>query len=74
MSEIELKPCPFCSGKAQIVKTQSGYKQNPSTILDTWAVQCENKCCRTMEFGDRIFRKEDGEIIVEEDGVKEALI
>lgn len=33
---MELKPCPFCGGKAEIE-----YKRN----LLTWIVQCSNNSC-----------------------------
>ena len=38
---VELKPCPFCGGKA-ILKQITG----------RWAVHCENQCAGTRIFND----------------------
>ena len=40
-SNFELKPCPFCGGRAEFVTNTSGY-QNDSRIIG-FAIKC-NKC------------------------------
>ena len=40
-NNFELKPCPFCGGRAEFVTNTSGYK-NDSRIIG-FAIKC-NKC------------------------------
>lgn len=40
MTEIELKPCPFCGGEAKVKKTRQGY------CVEAYSVICENIKCR----------------------------
>ena len=68
----DLKPCPFCGGKAEIVKKSSGYQGSTSTLCDGWHIICENECCYTKVFYDDIYRDRDAGVVVEQDGIKEA--
>lgn len=47
MSEIPLKPCPFCSGTADIVELGMG---NP---FITYRVMCMDCSVRTLAFKDK---------------------
>lgn len=69
----ELKPCPFCGSEAILVRVQYGNKLNPTTIIDKWEVRCKNGCCRSLQYSDEIFHADDGEIVVEKNGAKDAV-
>lgn len=73
MNENELKPCPFCGGKAALKKVRGSYKTNPTTINDEWKVSCEKECCACGTFQDMIYHADNGEIIVKCNGAKEAV-
>lgn len=70
---MELKACPFCGGEAKLKRINSGYKLNPTTIIDMWAVVCKSGCCRGKSVEDKIYQKENGEIVVEINGAEEAI-
>lgn len=67
----ELRPCPFCGDEASVRKFSSGTRQNSSTIMDSWIVNCEGCGAETDIYDDNIVR--DDEISVINDGRKEAM-
>ncbi len=69
----ELKPCPFCGGKARIVRKTCSNKINPVTIMDEWTVECDKKCCSIKRFSDEIFHDDSGEVIIRKNGAKDAV-
>ena len=53
MSEIKLKPCPFCGGKAELMKNAFW----PST--DWWYAACSNLDCGILvQTADRLTPQE----------------
>ena len=72
-SKLVLRECPFCGGQAFLRIRCAGYRTNPTTILDSWEVECENKCCRTPGFRDEIFHDGSGVIIINHNGAEEAV-
>lgn len=70
----ELKPCPFCGGKANLKRYSSFYRNNPSTtIKDEWGVECENNCCKTNRYRDDIYHADSGDVIIANNGAHEAI-
>lgn len=57
----ELKRCPFCGGEAKLVRHSGGYKLNPTTIIDSWRVQCIG-CGAYKEAQSNIYQENDGEV------------
>lgn len=45
---VELKPCPFCKGKARLskFKAESLWSRN---IVDWFQVSCSNEACETQQ-------------------------
>lgn len=70
--ENKLKPCPFCGGKANIVQKVAGFKQNPLTISNQYAVSCSSGCCATKNYTDEIIRTVES-VEIKHDGVKDAI-
>ena len=55
--EIKLKPCPFCGGKAKLLKDEFG------STPDWWYAACRNLDCRVhAETTDRPTPQEAAEI------------
>lgn len=69
----DLKPCPFCGEQAFLKRCDTGYRLNPTTILDSWQVSCKNNCCCTQRFKDEIFHDKGGAIIIKHNGAQEAI-
>ncbi len=69
----ELKSCPFCGAKAVLIKHLNGYKTVPTTITDQWKIRCVIGCIETHSFASCIYYDINGSLIVEKDGVKEAI-
>lgn len=43
MSEVVLKPCPFCGEVPEVARVASGYRGNADAATATFQVRCE--CC-----------------------------
>lgn len=72
---IEISPCPFCGGLAKLRRVSKGYRPAPhACVLDSWKVECVNKCCSTPDYADEIYHADSGEIIVEKNGAYDAII
>lgn len=66
MNETELKPCPFCGGKAEIRQKSNGYGAGIFTA--DFEVGCVN-CHFSFRYTTKL-RLVNGEPIVDEDGYK----
>lgn len=69
-----LRPCPFCGGEAKLVRKEYGWmaKSTPM-ICDLWLVRCQSCDCSTNSYRDEIYRSNDGELVVGQDGVAKAV-
>lgn len=72
---MELKKCPFCKdgGDPVLIRVRAGYASGDNSLADTWAIKCNVYGINTPSFYDKIFRTCDGELVVEEGGVKNAI-
>lgn len=71
---VEIKPCPFCGGKANMRRTTLGYKSN-DTWTDAWMIKC-NKCGASSSdtvYVSEITRDKDGNILILADGYANAV-
>lgn len=68
---IELKPCPFCGGKAAI-KTSSNSVDHCGLFSQFHSVQCLKCGATTASTYKSEFRRDADEFIVIRDGYKEA--
>lgn len=64
----ELKPCPFCGGKANLERIDKGY--NSVCFTETYVVSCSDcKCNLNKEFKSSIDRSvETGDFMIGIDG------
>ena len=46
MEKNELKPCPFCGGKAELIIVPGYFNKTESG----WLVKCRNGCCNQMPY------------------------
>ena len=70
--KIELKPCPFCGGKAKLKLVASGYSGNPPTLSNDFSVECTKCDMHTKYYSSKIYQKQDGEVVIEKTGAEEA--
>ena len=69
---VELKPCPFCSGDARIIKKSTGYSGNPTTIMDGFVAGCTKCGIFTPIFTTKIWLDEVGVLHNERNGAEKA--
>lgn len=68
----DLKPCPFCGGKAEV--RMKGYAYSKNRIQNEWVVKCMKGCCETPPFSSDISQDVDtGAVVVKSTGIKEAV-
>ena len=69
-----LKHCPFCGGKAKLIKSQWGYKDSPVvTIRNQWTVKCTSCSVDIGIFTSEIYEDDEGHLVIDHDGPKEAV-
>ena len=69
MSKCELKPCPFCGGKAEIDSTGIGYTNG--SFSENYEIGC--KSCNIRFRGTSYFIIKDGTPTISIDGYKECI-
>ncbi len=69
MRDRELKPCPFCGGKANIVQTSTGYSVGEFSA--SFEIGCAE--CRIRFRGTSYFVIKNGTPIVSIDGYNEII-
>lgn len=69
-----LKLCPFCKdgGKPTLIRVNSRYASSDKALADEWKVMCSVCHIGTPVFYDKIYRDENGGLIIAEDGIKKA--
>lgn len=74
MADLDLKPCPFCGGKAKLQRTSIGH--SGEYFYECWNIKCE-KCGATPlpkdGYTTYFTRNTDDEFIFKGDGKKEAI-
>lgn len=72
MSEVVLKPCPFCGEVPEVARVASGYRGNADAATATFRVQCE--CCGIrFERQTEVAIDDDGKVKVLFDGHGEVI-
>lgn len=72
MSEVVLKPCPFCGEVPEVARVASGYRGNADAATATFQVQCE--CCGIkFERQTEVAIDDDGKVNVLFDGYGEVI-
>ena len=54
MKDIELLPCPFCGGKADIIMDSRTYIMNPNMKVNAYEPVCRNRNCIIYNLGSGI--------------------
>lgn len=65
----ELKPCPFCGGRAITVKTSSGINTSSGVFYAQYKVGCNN--CKIFFYGDSTGSFMSGEAVTTKNGMEE---
>ncbi|MBQ1789029.1 MAG: Lar family restriction alleviation protein [Oscillospiraceae bacterium] len=69
---FDLKPCPFCGGKASIIQKTGAYTGNPATILNEYVVGCRECAIYTPTQNSKIWQDHEGVVHVDRNGVEDA--
>lgn len=72
MSEVVLKPCPFCGEVPEVERIASGYRGNADAATATFRVQCE-RCGIKFERKTEAAIDDDGKVKVLFDGHNEVI-
>lgn len=72
MSEVVLKPCPFCGAVPSVTRIASGYRGNADTATATFQVRCEF-CGIKFERKTEVTIDDDGKAKVLFDGHGEVI-
>lgn len=73
LKKVILKSCPFCGGKAELVKTSKGYAPGDSAITDAFIVRCSHCSAKTESRPSDIRINGDGLLEVRRNGAEEAI-
>lgn len=68
-----LKACPFCGGKAKLVKLTNSYTSNPVTIRNEWTVRCVSCKVDIGIFSSEIFEDVEGGLCIRKQGGIDAI-
>lgn len=68
-----MKPCPFCGGEAELVQKTHGYTTSPTTIMNTYLVQCSKCGIHTEQYKSSIWQGKDGTINIGANGAIDAI-
>lgn len=72
MSEVVLKPCPFCGDVPEVTRVASGYRDNAAAATAKFQVRCK-WCGIKFERETEVAIDNDGEVKVLFDGRGEVI-
>lgn len=68
-----LKNCPFCGGRAELIKTSNGYAHGDNAITDSFMVCCDHCSAKTEIRGSDVRMNDYGLIEVKKNGAEEVI-
>lgn len=68
-----LESCPFCGGKAELIKTSNGYAHEDKAIKDAFMVRCNHCFARTEIRCSDVRMNDYGLIEVKKNGAEEVI-
>jgi Lar family restriction alleviation protein len=71
LRKVVLKGCPFCGGKAELVKTSNGYASGDGAITDAFKVRCSHCHVETDSQKSDIRINANGFLEVRKNGAEE---